>query len=140
MANYIFENMQSYYPFLSERMVSYKKVGPYELIVKTNDGETILYDDVNHSIRRLPRDSNNMTEQEVSVEFRQRLRRLMTQQGVSQLELSELTGIPQSTISNYLTGKFLPGFYNMDKIAKALKCSIDEFRYTDGLEMKNTKI
>lgn len=131
MANYIFENMQSYYPFLSERMVSYKKVGPYELIVKTNDGETILYDDVNHSIRRLPRDSNNMTEQEVSVEFRQRLRRLMTQQGVSQLELSELTGIPQSTISNYLTGKFLPGFYNMDKIAKALKCSIDEFRYTE---------
>lgn len=131
MANYIFENMQSYYPFLSERMVSYKKVGPYELIIKTNDGETILYDDVNHSIRRLPRDSNNMTEQEVSVEFRQRLRRLMTQQGVSQLELSELTGIPQSTISNYLTGKFLPGFYNMDKIAKALKCSIDEFRYTE---------
>lgn len=131
MAKYIFENMQSYYPFLSERMVSYKKVGPYELIVKTNDGETILYDDVNHSIRRLPRDSNNMTEQEVSVEFRQRLRRLMTQQGVSQLELSELTGIPQSTISNYLTGKFLPGFYNMDKIAKALKCSIDEFRYTE---------
>lgn len=131
MANDIFENMQSYYPFLSERMVSYKKVGPYELIIKTNDGETILYDDVNHSIRRLPRDSNNMTEQEVSVEFRQRLRRLMTQQGVSQLELSELTGIPQSTISNYLTGKFLPGFYNMDKIAKALKCSIDEFRYTE---------
>lgn len=131
MANYIFENMQSYYPFLSERMASYKKVGPYELIVKTNDGETILYDDVNHSIRRLPRDSNNMTEQEVSVEFRQRLRRLMTRQGVSQLELSELTGIPQSTISNYLTGKFLPGFYNMDKIAKALKCSIDEFRYTE---------
>lgn len=131
MANYIFENMQSYYPFLSERMASYKKVGPYELIVKTNDGETILYDDVNHSIRRLPRDSNNMTEQEVSVEFRQRLRRLMTQQGVSQLELSELTGIPQSTISNYLTGKFLPGFYNMDKIAKALKCSIDEFRYIE---------
>lgn len=131
MANYIFENMQSYYPFLSERMASYKKVGPYELIVKTNDGETILYDDVNHSIRRLPRDSNNMTEQEVSVEFRQRLRRLMTQQGVSQLELSELTGIPQSTISNYLTGKFLPGFYNMDKIAKALKCSVDEFRYTE---------
>lgn len=131
MANYIFENMQSYYPFLSERMASYKKVGPYELIVKTNDGETILYDDVNHSIRRPPRDSNNMTEQEVSVEFRQRLRRLMTQQGVSQLELSELTGIPQSTISNYLTGKFLPGFYNMDKIAKALKCSIDEFRYTE---------
>lgn len=131
MANYIFENMQSYYPFLSERMVSYKKVGPYELIVKTNDGETILYDDVNHSIRRLSRDSNNMTEQEVSVEFRQRLRRLMTQQGVSQLELSELTGIPQSTISNYLTGKFLPGFYNIDKIAKALKCSIDEFRYTE---------
>lgn len=131
MANYIFENMQSYYPFLSERMASYKKVGPYELIVKTNDGETIPYDDVNHSIRRLPRDSNNMTEQGVSVEFRQRLRRLMTQQGVSQLELSELTGIPQSTISNYLTGKFLPGFYNMDKIAKALKCSIDEFRYTE---------
>ena len=67
----------------------------------------------------------------MSVEFRQRLRRLMTRQGVSQLELSELTGIPQSTISNYLTGKFLPGFYNMDKIAKALKCSIDEFRYTE---------
>lgn len=131
MADYIFENMQAYYPFLSERMVSYKKVGPYELIIKTNDGETTLYDDVNHSIRRLPRDSNDMTEQEVSVEFRQRLRRLMIRRDISQQELSRMTGIPQSTISNYLTGKFLPGFYNMDKIAKALKCSIDEFRYTE---------
>ena len=131
MDDLVFKNMQAYYPLLSDKMVSCKKVSLYELIVKTSDGEAILYDDSSRSIRKLPKDSNNMTEQEVGIEFRQRLRRLMIIKGVSQLELSELTGIPQSTISKYLTGRFLPGFYNMDKIAKALKCSIDEFRYLD---------
>lgn len=131
MEDYVLKNMQAYYPILAKKMVSYKKVSSYELIVKTSDGETTLYDDANRSIRRLPKDSNNMTEQEVGIEFRQRLRRLMTRRNISQLELSKSTGIPQQTISNYLTGRFLPGFYNMDKIAKALKCSIDEFRYVE---------
>lgn len=129
MEDYIFVNFKAYYPFLSEKMVSCKKVDPYELVIKTNDGESILYDDINHSIRKLPRDSNNMTEQEVGIEFRQRLRRLMIRQGVSQLDLSRMSGISPVSISHYLTGRSLPSFYNMDKIAKALNCSIDEFRY-----------
>ena len=131
MEDYIFTNLNLYYPFLSEKMISCEKIGPYELIIKTSDGATTLYDDINHSIRRLPKDSNNMTEQEVTIEFQQRLLRMMLRRNISQSELSRLTSISQSTISSYLTGRALPSFYNLDKIAKALKCSIDEFRYTE---------
>lgn len=131
MEDYIFENMQTYYPFLSEKMISFEKVGPYELIIKTSDGETTLYNDSNHSIRRLPRDSKNMSEEEVSIEFRQRLLQKMFRRDMNQSELSRLTGIPQPTISSYLTGRTLPSFYNLDKIARVLNCSADDFRYTE---------
>jgi transcriptional regulator with XRE-family HTH domain len=50
--------------------------------------------------------------------------------GVNQQYLSDATGITAVTLSNYMRGKVTPNFYNVDKIAKALDCSIEEFRYT----------
>ena len=70
-----------------------------------------------------------MSEQQCREEFSIRLKRLMYRQGVTQKELSEETGISEMTISNYMNGKRTPSFYNVDKISKALKCSIDIFRY-----------
>jgi transcriptional regulator with XRE-family HTH domain len=53
----------------------------------------------------------------------------MALEGISQCELSERTGITQPSISDYMNGKKLPSFYTVDKIAKALGCSVDAFRY-----------
>ena len=93
------------------------------------NGESYLYNDSTNVLTRLPNDRNNMTEEECSKEFGRRLRRIMLIKGVSQLELSELTEISRVLLSRYMNGKSNPGFYNIDKIARALDCSVDEFRY-----------
>lgn len=60
------------------------------------------------------------------MEFRERLRDEMDYQGVSAKDLSDFTGISKRTIDNYLkTNPQEPGVVNAQKIAKALKVSVE---------------
>lgn len=71
------------------------------------------------------------------MEFRDRLRDEMEYQGLSANDLAELTNISKRTIDNYLKNNPQePGVYNAQKIAKALKVSV-EYLVT-GIEYKNT--
>jgi repressor LexA len=53
-----------------------------------------------------------------------RMKRAMTARGVSQSDLSRLTGIGKSSISTYLSGAYEPKQRNLYKLARALK--VDE--------------
>ena len=71
------------------------------------------------------------------MEFRERLRDEMEYQGLSANDLAEMTNISKRTIDNYLKNNPQePGVYNAQKIAKALKVSV-EYLVT-GIEYKNT--
>ena len=131
MKERFFDNFKMHFPITAKLTESYRKTGLYDLTVKLSDGTSVLYDDMQHSIRRLPKDCLKMTETECRREFGMRLRNLMFLKSITQTDLSEKTGISQTTISGYLNGKGTPSFYNVDKIAKALKCSTDDFRYID---------
>lgn len=124
-------NFKKIFPSLAKLMIGYREINNFELLVKLDDGSKIVYDDFNKSYRNLPRDSRNMTEQECRKEFGIRLRKTIERKGISQSELSAKTGISQPMISQYILGRKSPTFYRVDKIAKALGCSMDEFRYLD---------
>lgn len=123
-------NFKKYFPVIFENTKNIK-VSKFtdEVLVECKDGTMLMYDDMDHTIRRLPDDSSNLTEEECKWEFGRRLRRLMRVKGITQAELSEKTGISQYLLSGYITGKRSPSFYRVDKIAKALECSTDELRY-----------
>lgn len=125
----LINRLDRYYPTIVRDAVEYIQVGPMELIVITSNGSRILYDDMDQTFRVLPQNSDNMTEQECRHEFAVRLRRLMFREGISQKDLSDMTGISEVTLSNYINGKRTPNFFNVDKISKALGCSIDSLRY-----------
>lgn len=127
--NNLIRNLKMDFPFVANSENEIYTNGPLEVIIKSKNGERMLYDGLEHTIRMLPKDSSNMTEDECRKEFGTRLRKIMYRQGVTQDELSEMTGIPQHMISKYINCKNSPSFYKVDKIAKALGCSIDEFRY-----------
>ena len=122
-------NLKKQFPRFADDAVEYREKGPYELVVKLNNGRVISYYDAEQGIRRLPSDDTHLTEEECREEFGIRLCRIMYYKGVTQKELSELTGITQANISNYITGRQTPSFYKVDKIARALDCSIEELRY-----------
>ena len=125
----LIDRLDRCYPSLVKNAVEYIQDSPTELIIKLNDGSTVLYEDIDQTVRVLPQDSSNMTEQQCRHEFSVRLRQIMFKRGITQKELSEETGISEVTLSHYITGKRTPNFYNVDKISKALRCSIDSLRY-----------
>lgn len=70
------------------------------------------------------------------MDFRERLRDEMEYQGISANALAQLTGISKRTIDNYLKNNPQePGVLNAQKIAKALKVSV-EYLVT-GKDYKN---
>lgn len=130
MQDRIKENMKLHFPLIAEHAVEFIQDDRTSIILKLKTGESFLYDDLDKTMRKLPSDSGSMTEPELRREFIFRVRKIMILKGITQTELSEMTGISQPVLNNYLSGKNTPGFYAVDKIAKALKCSVDDFRYT----------
>ena len=125
----LLHNFKLHFPLDANHVVYYEPIGYGCLEIKLDTDEVLIYEDPYHSVRRLPCDSDEMTEDQFRMEFGRRLRRIMEHKGVTQLELYELTGIPQCHISGYINGKHTPSFYIINKIAKALKCPVDDLRY-----------
>ena len=123
------KNLKDYFPSIARDAVEYEECGPWELRVIVSSGASYSYDDMHKTIRRLPRDRNNMTEDEFRNEFGIRLRKYIERKHISQAELSDRTGISEVCISKYINGTRTPSFYMADKIARALDCSTEEFRY-----------
>lgn len=117
-----------HFPLIAEKTIRCKDVGFNTFVMSLNDGRQFLFDAWECTIRRLPRNSNDISEDECKHELGMRLRHIMLCRGMSEQELSEKTGIHVVVLSRYINGKTTPSFYNIDKIAKALKCSIDDFR------------
>lgn len=129
MVNSMFDNFKLYFPSMFRKTEKFKEVSETEAIVYLNDGSRVVYDDLGKTFRNLPANSDRMTEEECRNEFGIRLRYLMYWRGISQIELSERTGISRVMLNKYIMGKHTPSFYVVDKIAKALGCSTEEFRY-----------
>lgn len=111
------------------REVKYEQLSFFDLVVTLQDGSKWLFDGFTNSIRGLPVNSMELTDEEIAREFRFRFNSMMERHGMTQERLSGMTGIAQCTLSNYSRGTRVPNIINLDKIAKALDCSVDDFRY-----------
>ena len=130
MLDMLISNFESRCPRATKDVCRYNGTTyPNELIATFKDGSKILYNDIENTVRSLPTDSSNMSKEQFKREFGYRLKQIMFAKGITQDDLSEKTGIAQETLSRYIRGKNVPSFYITDKIAKALDCSVDDFRY-----------
>ena len=126
----IIRNFGMYFPTDAKHAIEYIRLPTmYELIVKLDNGDVVLYDDLEHTARYLPRNNKTMSEEVFKKEFGLRLHKLMFRKGLTQSMLSKLTGISQVQLSDYITGRHMPSFYKVYKIAIALDCDIDELTY-----------
>lgn len=129
--DYVAHRVMMYFPFIYEDAVSCRNRGYGEWIVRLNNGNMFLYDDIWKSIRKLPNDSKSLNKKQTAREIGYRLEKILQRKGLTQSDLSNMTGLTQPQISNYIYGRSMPSFYVVDKIAKALNCSTEDFRYTD---------
>ena len=119
------------YPMYAKKVVDWYRNDYGELVVKLDNGITLQYDIYNETLRELRPDNYEWTETAYRREFGRRLSRVMLHKRVTQIELSQRTGIAQTTISKYITGKATPSSYNFRKIINALNCSVDYLMLRD---------
>lgn len=124
---YMVQNASRRYPEIIDQAVTFYTDAEAEIRIVLENGKQYSYDMYTETIRLLP-NVYDMSEDECLYEFSFRLRRLMYRKGITQEMLSERTGIAQPLISRYINGKSCPSFYKVDKIAKAIGCSIDDLR------------
>lgn len=125
----IFKTFENRYQHLVDRMVDWYPSGRNEFTVVLNDGTEVVYNYVDDKTRRsyIPKyDNSEVSEESWSKEFGIRLYKIMNERGISQNELSEMTGISKVSLSKYMNGKAIPSAYNARRIARALDCSMYE--------------
>ena len=128
-SKYLYDGLKSYFPHIERKVVECKQFGAFDLIVKLNDGTAYQYSELNNSIRRVPSNGDDMSENDCRREFGYRLAQRLRLKGMTYDDLSKKTGISVNSIYSYINGKKTPSFYKVDKIARALDCPIDYFRY-----------
>jgi len=64
--------------------------------------------------------------------FANNLKKIMVERNISQTELSAMTGIGKSGISQYLSGKYEPKQKAIEKIAEVLECSVEALTSDDN--------
>lgn len=131
MKDLIFNEFKACYPSDGIHAIKYWENGPYEIYIRLDDGKILAFDFIDKSIRIARPYKEPLSDDDRVHEFGRRLCRLMYIKGLTQNDLSEITGISQTMISFYVNGRSVPSFDKVDKICRALGCSMDELRYID---------
>ena len=123
----IFVEFKRMFPTIASTATAGYASGLNEITVFLEDGSKLIYDRLDETIRYLDgRLTSDRTEEIWRKEVGRRLRRKMYLSGVTQKELSDRTGIPQSNISKYINGRLMPSLKNVVNLAYALNCDVRE--------------
>ena len=128
----VLNSFKMIYPELYDQMIDWYPSAHLQIAVKLTDGKYITYDLIDDLIGTTydPHASNDDLNEELwRNNFAKRLANRMRTSGMTQGRLSDITGISMVTLSKYMNGRAIPSGYNLDRIARALKCSIAELTY-----------
>lgn len=114
--------------FLKEHLVVNVKMSNEKLRIFTSEGEEYIYNGATGTISKSQRTSssdkiNTSEEREWRELFSKRLRALMSKREMTITQLSQLSGVSESTIRYYLYSRSSPSAYKVLCIAKALSVS-----------------
>ena len=123
--NYGLNCFKQNYPQFAYRIDSWFASGLDEITVILDDGEKIAYDIKSERLYKIVND-DECTDEEFGKLLSDRIKHEMMSRQMTQKFLSQSTGIPQSSISEYINGRKIPSALVLKKIARALRCSVNE--------------
>ena len=122
----VFDDFVKEYPRFEPLITRWYASARNEIIVVLTDGSKQRFNWIDRSLFQVVESDGFIDEEQWRKEFSHRLYIKMCQQGYSQDEFAEDTGISLVTINKYLKGKATPSGYNMDKMAYVLNCDSSE--------------
>ena len=123
MGEYLYENFKLYFPMIEKHCIGWRQTDKFELEIDDEDSYVYIYNDMDHSLGRKIDTSKDIGWRK---EFARRLRKKIAMKGITQANISRLTGIGQPLLSFYTQGKSLPSAQKVSALAKALDCSVND--------------
>lgn len=116
------------YQYLYKYMESWEPFNNREIIVKLEDGRAYSYDGISRALRgvKLIDDISEFTDEEWRKGFSDLLSKQIRRSAMTRGELADRIGISSVMMSRYSTGKSAPTPQMMQKLARALDCSVDD--------------
>lgn len=128
MNDFTLKRLEKSYPFLYREADDIKELNSEEIVIKTIHNDFYIFNENENTILRAP--INEDPEEYIfRRQFGKGIRRMMSIRGLTQRDLSELTGLSQPQLSGYMNGRNLPSPYVLEKLAKVLKCKVDDFYF-----------
>lgn len=120
-----------YYPVREDDVLEWYASGMHELTILMKNGERRVFNQTAKTVRYIPKiddlyDSVIPSENAYKNVFAFNLRCKIAEAGMTQQEFAQRTGLKVGAINSYVTGKSLPGVYNLRRIARVLRCSVEE--------------
>ena len=117
------------YPHRINDVAEVREDNPREVILIFKDRSiwSFWMGDDNYDLRRISKDGN-LTDQEYAREFGIKLTHIMEKQGLTQVDLAELLGTTQATVSRLITGRTIINLSQMRKIARVLNMTVEELQ------------
>lgn len=117
------------YPHRINDVAEVREDNPREVILIFKDRSiwSFWMGDDNYDLRRISKDGN-LTDQEYAREFGIKLTHIMKKQGLTQVDLAELLGATQATVSRLITGRTIINLSQMRKIARVLNMTVEELQ------------
>lgn len=123
----IYDKFIFYTKYSEDEIATWYRSGRYEITVKFKDGRIIIWDYETKGRRYIfDEEQTYANEEEWRKIFSYNLKKAMNDRYITQLELSERTGISIQSLSKYINEKATPSAYNIELIANALGCSTSE--------------
>ena len=135
----IIRDYEIWYPTFFKHSVEFTMNGTHSVLVDLDDGSKIEYNSYDNTIRDIThlynRENGVALDEEVwRKEFGHQLRRAIVDRGITQEQLSEMTGISRQMLSRYIKGTSTPSGYILSRLSEALDCDVrrlTRFGYID---------
>lgn len=126
---YLWQYVLQVNPFARrEDVIEITELNEWDLLIVFRDGRKILYDRYTRYYKNIAyKNTNELSPEQEKMEFAYMLRSLMGRYRISQEEMAERANTSQTMISHYMTGRSIPSAIMLNKIAKILGCSMDDF-------------
>lgn len=115
--------------YLEVNIVEYEAISKWELFVRLSTGEKLIFDALYNTVRFIRYENDKLTDEQELKEFTRNLKKFMGYKFMTQEELADKVGVSRVMMNKYMNGKAIPNAMMLNKLAKALDCSTQDFFY-----------
>lgn len=117
--------------YIEQNKIKCYAINEWDLFIELKNGDKFVYDSYHNTVIFNLHKINELTEEQEIKEFARNLCRLINRNGMTQQEFAKSIGVSRVTVNRYMNGKQIPDYLTLSKMARALKCSVDDFYYKE---------